>query len=134
MSADSAAGADTPPPISDTALREWLRHLTESQAGLVAELHRLGREQPAAIRAAVADGVAAALTDKQVVGTALGIVVDVAQERAAQQTGKWLLGWFAKAAKTGAVVVVVGYLVIKLAGFDAAVAVGKWITGTAGKP
>lgn len=129
MSAPPAVD-DTPPPISDAALREWLRHLTEGQAQLVAELHRQSRLLPNQIETAVASGVTAALTHRDTVATTLGIVVEVAQERTAQHAGRWIVGWSGRMIRNAVLLLVFGWLAIKLLGWDVAAAVGKWLASS----
>lgn len=132
LDVDPALPADVPPGghLTSEQLQAWLRHLTESQAAMVVEMHRTSREQPDAIRRAVEQGVTAALTHRDTVATTLGIVVEVAQERTAQHAGRWIVGWSGRMIRNAVLLLVFGWLAIKLLGWDVAAAVGKWLASS----
>lgn len=117
--------------LSDRELREWLRHLTESQAALVAELHLITRQQPEAIRAGVTDGVVTALTDPRCVGRIMDAAIGVAQQRAAATSGRWLMGTAMRIARSWIVIGIVMVVTLKIAGPEAAAKLGTWLSKVA---
>lgn len=127
---DGGDAAQSPSMLTHEQLQSWLRHLTESQAEMVAEMHRTNREHPEAIRRAVAQGVTEALTHRDTVATTLGLVVEVAQERTAQHAGRWIVGWSGRMLRNATLLLVFGWLAVKLVGWDVAAAVGKWLASS----
>ena len=119
--------ADPPAALTDRELRVWLQHLTESQAALVSELHLMTRQQPDALRAAVVAGIQAALTNHDTIGKVLEAAVDVGQERAARNSGRWLLGTAWRLTRAWVVIGLVMVMTLKVAGPEAAAKLGAWM-------
>ena len=93
------------------ALREDVRSLKESQAGAMAQALR------------------AVLTDKVTLSTTMGIVVDVAQQRAAEKTGNAVGSIIKNLLTRWVIIACIVILVAKTAGVDVAAAVWKMLKG-----
>ena len=114
--------------LSPEALTHWLRQLTQAQAEMVAILHERDHKIGGLVAEGAKEAFSSVLTDPEVLGKAVTIVVDLGRERAKSELGGWVFGRIWNAAKTLGLTLLVAYLIVKVFGWDVAALLGKWAT------